>query len=175
MAQRAYRNRKETTITSLEKQVQELRGANEEMNNMFITLHDLAVAEGLLQREPKFGQQLQSTFQRFLALAKTTAREDGCEEQGEESGRQIESDTSRRPKASKPTPRKQVVEESYVKEPTSAWGYIVSKDDSPDDDLPGDYQGTYVDKDKNDLQVLSRPSGTNASKYSISGLKQIRY
>ncbi|ATZ46487.1 hypothetical protein BCIN_01g10720 [Botrytis cinerea B05.10] len=73
MAQRAYRHRKETTISSLEKQVQELRGTNEEMNNIFINLYDFAISRGLLQREPEFGQQLQSTTQKFLELAKQNA------------------------------------------------------------------------------------------------------
>ena len=70
-------------ITSLEKQVQDLRGTNEEMSNIFISLYDYAISKGLLQREPEFGQQLQSTTERFLALAKSTANdEENHDEQG---------------------------------------------------------------------------------------------
>src|ERR1700710_134287 len=80
MAQRAYRHRKETTISSLEKQVQELRGMNEEMSNIFISLYDFAIGKGLLQREPEFGQQLQSTTERFLALAKQSTSDESTKD-----------------------------------------------------------------------------------------------
>lgn len=80
MAQRAYRHRKETTISSLEKQVQGLRGTNEEMSNTFIALYDFAVGKGLLQREPEFGQQLQSTTEKILALAKASSEDITSEE-----------------------------------------------------------------------------------------------
>ena len=71
MAQRAYRDRKETTITSLEKKVEHLQSMADEMNDAFIGLYDLALAKGLLQKEPEFGAQLQSATQRFLTLAKS--------------------------------------------------------------------------------------------------------
>lgn len=45
----------------------------EQMNSAFIGLYDLAVTKGLLQKEPEFGRHLQSTTQRFLALAKTVS------------------------------------------------------------------------------------------------------
>ena len=76
MAQRAYRHRKETTISSLEKQVNELRAANEQMSNIFIGLHDFAVGRGLIHREPEFGNHLKSTTERFLALAKSVATDE---------------------------------------------------------------------------------------------------
>ena len=82
MAQRAYRNRKETTITSLEKQVEELRSMTEQMNTAFIGLYDLAVSKGLLQKEPEFGRHLQSTTRRFLALAKTVSPDENNHEPG---------------------------------------------------------------------------------------------
>lgn len=45
----------------------------EQMNSAFIGLYELAVTKGLLQKEPEFGRHLQSTTQRFLALAKTVS------------------------------------------------------------------------------------------------------
>ncbi|KFZ17833.1 hypothetical protein V501_01542 [Pseudogymnoascus sp. VKM F-4519 (FW-2642)] len=58
LAQRAYRHRKETMISSLEKKVRELTGVNEEMSCVFISLYDSAAKIGLLQREPEFAQQI---------------------------------------------------------------------------------------------------------------------
>ncbi|KFY41941.1 hypothetical protein V494_02707 [Pseudogymnoascus sp. VKM F-4513 (FW-928)] len=70
LAQRAYRHRKETTISSLETQVEKLQNTAEEMNNAFLGLYDFASSQGLLQREPDFARQLQATTQRVLALSK---------------------------------------------------------------------------------------------------------
>src|SRR6266536_374836 len=143
MAQRAYRHRKETTISSLEKQVQDLRGTNEEMGNIFISLYDFAVGKGLLQREPEFGQQLQSTTERFLALAKATANEDSNhdENQAEKSGNgkqnhvDVEADSGqsgRRANGQKASPKKRQEATPPVSEASNAWGgYSLSKEDSP--------------------------------------------
>ncbi|KAK6586341.1 hypothetical protein PZA11_001398 [Diplocarpon coronariae] len=43
MTRRAYRRRKETTIASLEQELQELRGNNEEKRKIFNDLHGFAV------------------------------------------------------------------------------------------------------------------------------------
>ncbi|KFY05059.1 hypothetical protein V491_09209 [Pseudogymnoascus sp. VKM F-3775] len=73
LAQRAYRHRKETMISSLEKKVRDLTGVNEEMSCVFISLYDSAAKIGLLQREPEFAQKMQVCTKGCLALAKTTA------------------------------------------------------------------------------------------------------
>ncbi|KFZ09093.1 hypothetical protein V502_08945 [Pseudogymnoascus sp. VKM F-4520 (FW-2644)] len=70
LAQRAYRHRKETTISSLETQVEKLQTTAEEMNSAILGLYDLASSQGLLQREPDFARQLHATTQRVLALSK---------------------------------------------------------------------------------------------------------
>lgn len=70
LAQRAYRNRKENVIQTLERRVQELKDTNEEMNNAFLRLHDYAVGCGLLERMPEVGRQLRETTQKFLSLAR---------------------------------------------------------------------------------------------------------
>lgn len=70
LAQRAYRNRKETAIQTLEKKVSSLQGSNEEMSRAFMSLYDAAVAQGLLDSAPEFGRELQATTERFVALAR---------------------------------------------------------------------------------------------------------
>ncbi|KAK3333018.1 hypothetical protein B0T19DRAFT_115016 [Cercophora scortea] len=76
LAQRAYRNRKENAIQTLEKKVQELKDTNEDMSNAFMKLHDYAVSHGLVDQVPDFGRQLRTTTQKFLALARRSS-EDG--------------------------------------------------------------------------------------------------
>ncbi|TPX14537.1 uncharacterized protein E0L32_005229 [Thyridium curvatum] len=92
LAQRAYRSRKENAISALERRVRELQDANDGMSSAFRELHDFALAQGLLEGAPEFGRQLRATTEKFLSLARTTARtttttttgmEDG---EGEEDG-----------------------------------------------------------------------------------------
>ncbi|KAK1985588.1 BZIP family transcription factor [Colletotrichum cereale] len=75
LAQRAYRNRKETAIQSLEKKVDELRKTNEEMSKEFMRLYDFAVSKGMHESTPEFGLQLQATTERFVVLARRTSEE----------------------------------------------------------------------------------------------------
>ncbi|KAM0498388.1 hypothetical protein D7B24_008210 [Verticillium nonalfalfae] len=75
LAQRAYRNRKETAIQTLEKQVEELKQNNEQMSNAFMRLYDYAVADGLLESLPEFGRQLQATTETFLAIARSSSED----------------------------------------------------------------------------------------------------
>ena len=70
LAQRAYRNRKETAIQTLEKKVNVLQDTNEEMSKAFMNLYDTAVSQGLLSAAPEFGRQLQATTEKFVALAR---------------------------------------------------------------------------------------------------------
>ncbi|SPO04822.1 uncharacterized protein DNG_07507 [Cephalotrichum gorgonifer] len=85
LAQRAYRNRKETAIQTLEKKVNSLQDSNEEMSKAFMNLYDSAVSQGLLTSAPDFGRQLQATTEKFVALARKTSEDanasesvDGC-------------------------------------------------------------------------------------------------
>ncbi|KAL2021671.1 hypothetical protein VTK56DRAFT_6763 [Thermocarpiscus australiensis] len=79
LAQRAYRNRKENAIQTLEQRVQQLKDSNEEMSNAFMQLHDFAVNSGLLDGIPDFGRQLRATTEKFLALARV-ASDDGTKD-----------------------------------------------------------------------------------------------
>ena len=77
MAQRAYRNRKENAIQSLEKKVTELTETKEEMSNAFMRLRDFAVSRGLLDSMPEFGRELRATTEKFSSLAKRSSEGSG--------------------------------------------------------------------------------------------------
>jgi hypothetical protein len=182
MAQRAYRHRKETTISSLEKQVQDLRGTNEEMSNIFISLYDFAVGQGLLQREPEFGQQLQSTTERFLALAKSTAHEEGSQdEQQEEVARPVEPESRKRTKVVRASSKKLSEESPTISEaPVQPYGGYVgrlSPSESPVEEIPADTQmQTFEHRPRqSELQIITRPTEENASfPFEYMDLQQYR-
>lgn len=168
MAQRAYRHRKETTISSLEKKVQDLRGTNEEMNNIFISLYDFAVGKSLLKREPEFGQQLQSATERFLALAKQSAeemnQEDGSE--GHERQDSVPEDLEPPKKKGKRSPPKPRREPTPPPPTQSTWGgYTIDHSRSPILEIQQDFHPqNYPDRNRHgDLQVITRPTEDNAS------------
>ena len=167
MAQRAYRHRKETTISSLEEQVQHLRRTNEEMSNIFVSLYDFALAKGLLQREPDFGQQLQSTTERFLALAKATQEDNNPEDSHEDGVKHDEPNSGRQAEALQMSTKNQQ-EKPHVSEPTTdTWGgYVLSKEKSPMEELDLDYQQNQQNqgyRQTDDLQVIAKPTENNAS------------
>jgi hypothetical protein len=178
MAQRAYRHRKETTISSLEKQVQELRTANEQMSNIFISLHDYAVGGGLLQREPDFGNHLKSTTERFLALAKSVSLdenskdEDGTSQDGSKpSLSEVGLEHVNRPVESKQTTSQAPQPESLPALDSSLWGYQVTKDDNRNNQMNPftpmnqiDWnQQPYMGTSRQDHQIISRATFDNAS------------
>jgi hypothetical protein len=174
MAQRAYRNRKETTISSLEKKVQDLRGTNEEMSNIFITLYDFAVGRGLLQREPEFGQQLQSTTERFLALARASNEDlmhDENSEELEKSEPTLEESEAGPPKKkgkrAPPKNRKASTPPAPTPaEPTSSpvWGgYQLDHTRSQLSDIQSDFEMTPFGYRPRDVQIVTRPTEDNAS------------
>ena len=68
MAQRSFRYRKEATVSSLQKKVQDLGSTSEEMSEIFKSLHRLSVTNGLLHREPEFGHQLELVAKRFVVV-----------------------------------------------------------------------------------------------------------
>ncbi|KAF2493797.1 hypothetical protein BU16DRAFT_422582, partial [Lophium mytilinum] len=70
LAQRAYRQRKETTISSLKRQVTELQNAVEEMNRSFVQFNDSAISSGVLSLRPELGRDLKSTMETFIKIAR---------------------------------------------------------------------------------------------------------
>lgn len=168
MAQRAYRHRKETTISSLEKQVEKLQSTTEEMNNVFISLYDFAVSKGLLQREPEFGQHLQSTTQRFLVLAKSAATdeqghdEDPNHPEGKLGNNDADADCGREQQSQQqPSPE----DEANTTMPSVIWGYQISKAESPENeyDLQQYYNQTHIPLNHlTEHQIISRTTPGNS-------------
>lgn len=167
LAQRAYRNRKETTISSLEKKVQDLRGNNEEMSNIFINLYDFVVSQGILNRDPELAHQFQSATERFVSLAKSAGNDDSNpEENGSDKNQKhdsTEADSDRRTKGRKTASKLVTTQEISppISEPTSnPWGgYTLAKEDSPVHELDLEFKPL----DRSGMQIISRPTEDNAS------------
>lgn len=169
LAQRAYRNRKETTISSLEKKVQDLRGNNEEMSNIFINLYDFVVNQGILGRDAELAHQFQSATERFVSLAKSAANDDSNQEENTSDKNQkqdsAEPDSSRRIKGRKavakasPPPR-QIISPPISEPAPNPWGgYTVTKDNTPSRDM----ELQYRPMDRSNIQIITRPTENNAS------------
>lgn len=75
LAQRAYRHRKEATISALQKKVTQLEGTIESMNKIFVQFQDNAVDSGLLTFSPDLVHQLKNATEQFVSLAKTASTE----------------------------------------------------------------------------------------------------
>lgn len=173
MAQRAYRHRKETTISSLEKKVQDLRNTNEEMCDTFVGLYDFAVSKGLLQREPDFGQQLQLTIERILALAKSSADDAVKEEEQHEdaldlSHLEAESLRESRTKGGRKSPTRPSPTESppaQIEPAPRTWGgYVQVKENTPNQEVqPQACQQSNDQNDRGKYQIISRATEENAS------------
>lgn len=178
MAQRAYRHRKESTISSLEKKVQELTEASEEMSNIFINLYDFAVGKGLLQREPEFGQHLQSATERFLALAKASVDEENEGDDVKNDGAELGRHSKGQKNSLKNSQKVHHVPESTVSklsasEPSPFYGgYILSKDEDPEIDMTyrqedqyrdNHYEGDHGRNRPSDIEIITRPTEDNAS------------
>ncbi|OTA52710.1 hypothetical protein K449DRAFT_440490 [Hypoxylon sp. EC38] len=87
LAQRAYRNRKESAITDLQAKINNLKDVNNEINSAYQNLFDYASQRGLLAQAPEFGEQLQ----RLQNLIKQTQKEDSPKA-GEEDSPERDSD-----------------------------------------------------------------------------------
>lgn len=83
LAQRAYRQRKETTIAGLNKRVTELENIIGKMNKTFLSFNDRAIASGIDSWEPQLAQDLKSTMESFLEYARWVERESDDGEEAE--------------------------------------------------------------------------------------------
>lgn len=91
LAQRAYRLRKETTITTLRTRVTELENIIEGMQNTFFELHESSTEcmrklENRNERE-SFGETMRSLTERFIALVKAVEPGESLGEEGTTDGR----------------------------------------------------------------------------------------
>ncbi|KAF2637430.1 hypothetical protein P280DRAFT_103389 [Massarina eburnea CBS 473.64] len=84
LAQRAYRQRKETTISSLQDKNSRLQSIIEQMNKNFLQFNDAALKSGLVQLNPSLGHHLKQVTENFAALSRSAS--DGSLEGDEESG-----------------------------------------------------------------------------------------
>ena len=84
LAQRAYRQRKETTISGLNQRVTKLESAIEEMNKAFSAFDDKMTTSGILARNPAFARELKRARDRFVELTNSIAVEAGSGEEEEE-------------------------------------------------------------------------------------------
>lgn len=81
LAQRAYRLRKESTISSLKDRVTKLERTLSEINNIFLAFNDSAVESGILRIKPQLALKLEQTTERFAALTRTSVHEPEYEDQ----------------------------------------------------------------------------------------------
>ncbi|KAF7560296.1 hypothetical protein G7046_g3841 [Stylonectria norvegica] len=70
LAQRAYRHRKDTAITSLEQKVKDLEDANEDMGKEFMNFYDFFLSQGMLEGAPEVARRLNDTTRKFLSLTR---------------------------------------------------------------------------------------------------------
>lgn len=121
LAQRAYRQRKETTISSLKQQSTQLHSIIEQMNKSFLRLNDSMLKSGLLPLNPGLGSELKHATESFTSLAKNASEIDAGDE---EPGEVAEQATETAPVA--PRPRKT---SSPARENTEiGWGYSAIQD-----------------------------------------------
>ncbi|KAK5047837.1 hypothetical protein LTR84_006502 [Exophiala bonariae] len=81
LAQRAYRHRKETTISALKNKVAALHDTIDQMNKTFLDLHDNMVDAGILNSHYALGRQLKNATEAFVAFSKITANESDDEDE----------------------------------------------------------------------------------------------
>lgn len=107
--------------------MQVLHDTNEDMSNAFMKLHDYAVSHGILEMLPEFAQELRSTTEKFLILARKSSESGGGDSQagspGQESGVSDKSVRHQHDKSSSP----EVVEAQPASNiSNSIWGYSFS-------------------------------------------------
>ncbi|EFQ91623.1 hypothetical protein PTT_11477 [Pyrenophora teres f. teres 0-1] len=73
LAQRAYRQRKETTISSLKSQNTQLQSVIQQMNKTFLRVNDATLKSGLLQLNPSLVQEFKLATDTFSGLLKTAS------------------------------------------------------------------------------------------------------
>ncbi|KAH0542974.1 hypothetical protein FGG08_002662 [Glutinoglossum americanum] len=148
LAQRAYRLRKETTISSLKEKVSELQSAIEDVNKSFLKFNDNAMNSGLIQMRPDLARDLKEATEQFLTLARmaNSDQDIGFDDEEEESGkRDLENVVEDKPKTTtrrgtaKRTKRAPPAPEKSKPDP---WGYRVE----PEEEQPLNENGKRPNK-----------------------------
>ncbi|KAI9714550.1 MAG: hypothetical protein M1812_006355 [Candelaria pacifica] len=130
LAQRAYRLRKETTISSLTAKVSQLTSTIDEMNKSCSKLNDDAISSGIMQLSPKLALELQQTTEHLSLLARNaTSDSDHDQEQAQAQdadagcgpSKSAEQDESRLSQRSQPSRQVSAVQERL--QPRQMLGY----------------------------------------------------
>ncbi|KAF2273443.1 uncharacterized protein EI97DRAFT_461102 [Westerdykella ornata] len=90
LAQRAYRQRKETTISSLKEQNARLLSIIEEMNQTLSQFHESVLKDGILQYSTRLAHDLKQMSDTFGALTKTALAEGSHERSREDADTEID-------------------------------------------------------------------------------------
>jgi hypothetical protein len=88
LAQRAYRQRKETTISSLVDQSTHLHSIIEQMHKTLMSFNESALKSGLGQFSPALAKELQHATETSTSLAKAASESKGSDDEQGESAEQ---------------------------------------------------------------------------------------
>ncbi|RYO77537.1 hypothetical protein DL766_009646 [Monosporascus sp. MC13-8B] len=162
LAQRAYRNRKESAIAELESQVRDLKEVNDEMRDAFQRLLDSATRQGVLAREPEFGQQLR----KFQALVRRP-REDGAEDESALVAEVEDSPRGSRPESAKsPSTQGATTAEAKHNRPEQLYGGLLiapERGAQPQSHSLTGLTGSSMNDDIGNYQIIAAPTIENAS------------
>ncbi|KAK5996587.1 hypothetical protein PT974_01924 [Cladobotryum mycophilum] len=78
LAQRAYRHRKDTAITTLEQKVKEKEQVSDVMAKEFSTFYNILLSEGILDLAPQVAPRLKSIADKIFRLANTSRASNGA-------------------------------------------------------------------------------------------------
>ncbi|KAI9682344.1 MAG: hypothetical protein M1817_000398, partial [Caeruleum heppii] len=110
LAQRAYRLRKETTISELKKRVDGLEAVIDDMKQSFLAFHHLAVTSGIGQWRPELACSLEDTKRQLTSLAQIPSSNTEWDEDDQDEPSQT----------SEPNPAKSHISTSLGKRKTSS-------------------------------------------------------
>ncbi|KAH6647715.1 hypothetical protein BKA67DRAFT_662481 [Truncatella angustata] len=165
LAQRAYRNRKESAITTLEKEVDGLKQANQQISLAYRDLLQHAMQKGLLEEDPEFGQRLMA----IDALTKASAERTGKEDEADSSDSAAGSSGPRSIASKSPTSSlNPATLQQRQQQPQQLWGGIIVSHEAPT--LPPQHLNHAVPNmpiptgaSNSVYEVLAQPNSHNAS------------
>ncbi|KAF2839338.1 hypothetical protein M501DRAFT_784732 [Patellaria atrata CBS 101060] len=159
LAQRAYRLRKETTISSLKKRVAGLQDTIDQMHNAFLQFNDKVIDSGEIKANTILAHSLKETTQIFISLARANAaanEEFECEDLQEEEEPKGQRNRKGAPIAS----TKETHETTPLQrpEPVTVWGYTqtFSEPTSPSPSVERLEETTSVSKTINHVEDSER-------------------
>ncbi|KAL5119769.1 hypothetical protein ACEQ8H_002375 [Pleosporales sp. CAS-2024a] len=128
LAQRAYRQRKETTISSLKQQSTQLHSIIGQMGNAFLRVNESTLKSGLLQLNPGLARELKSATELFTTLARTARDLEAREDDNLKGAEQAE--------PAHIAQRQHTVALPAVEAPEVGWGYSTIPDRTDKDSQP---------------------------------------